>query len=257
VHTSNYYTSPEYRAYFSRGPYFEPSQYYGNQRYTSPATRPYTPNCEPLENTDPPAEGDVYHEDHDISSRVAQLKHESGVNAEQIRHMAEEGAQLIDRGWALLDSGDSADAMPVFAKAAMLRCDDVEPRIGYAIAATIEQHDMIAAWAFRRGVLTDANALVEIELTDHVSQLLRDALARVQNFDVADDVEDVELQRDRAVITSVLALLLDDAQALDVALAQLAALDEPKTMQALITASKTRVTTLSKPVSDDSVAVAK
>ncbi len=235
VHTSNYYASPEYRAYFNKGPYFEPSEYSDEQRYQSPNTRPYTPNCEP-NSADVYSDEQVYDAPNIERQPIAQPTLDEQRARQRHLLSATEGSTLIERGWSLLETGDAATAMPVFAKAAMLRSDDVQPRIGYALAATLEGHEMIAAWAFRTGVLTDAAALSEVTLDNSVAEALDSELTRLQEAKFSDD----DGKRDAVVIVSVLAILLDREMVLDNALEQLAALDEPTTMQALIKASKAR-----------------
>lgn len=234
AHTSNYYISPEYRAYYTYGPYFEPSRYHSDQRYRSPDTRPYTPYCEP--NKPAPSE---YETDEQGKSEArapdAQPSPQRRRHDAHRRLIASEAAELIDRGWKLLDESNSADAMAVFAKAAMLRSDDVEPRIGYALSATLEQLDLIAAWAFQRGVLTDADALADIELTDSVVAALEKELARVRG---AEDLADDDARRDAAVIIATLGILLDDREAMDDGLTRLAALERSQIMQTLLKSSK-------------------
>lgn len=252
-YTSNFYCSPEYRAYYTYGPYIEPTRYYDPQRYSSPATRPYVPFCADDENI-----GDTYPPYYDYERNRIENRDDAQRDGETIYqrspvddahkkadlYLSKAAEQALDRGWDLLRDSKPGDAMPVFAEAAMLRGADALPRLAYGLAAAIDGQDVVAAWAIRRAINADSQILTRIPADPAIRQQLVDALAeRIAKQDVANASADeanntIAHRRDALVIETTLAVLVENAEAMKTALTALAQLEDQNTARAVAVASK-------------------
>ena len=100
------------------------------------------------------------------------------------------GATLVtDRGWSWIAEGKAAEALNRFSDLCQAAPDRGMPRIGYAVAAGMLGDDGTAAWAMRRALEVDPDALQYfaaqepvrqriLKLVDHYSYLAKHPEAR-------------------------------------------------------------------------------
>lgn len=270
---SNFYCSPEYQAYYTYGPYMEPTQYIEARRYSSPMTRPYMPYCAGDENigdTYPPyynGERERFNDEAppQDSESMNQRSPVDDAQREAELQLSKAGEKVLERGWELLRDGNAKDAMPILAEAAIMRGSDALPRLAYGLAAAMNDQDMVAAWAIRKAIAMDAEVLLRVPDDGALRQQFTDSMQQREVDDESESAGEVATaqtndvqtsRRDELVVSSVLAVLAQDAEAMKSSLTELAAKDASIT-RPLAVASKAYVAQRWTDVESDTALAAK